>query len=66
MSKYNLKNWSFKKWFLGNWSTIKEIVKVGVPALLALSFVSSNPVVVAGITIVGKFVLDLGHYWMAE
>jgi len=54
--------WSFKNWFLGNWSTIKEVVKVGAPFLVAWLTVS-NPILMGVITIAGKFVLDVGEYF---
>jgi len=63
--KKALSGWNFKAWFLGNWSTVKEVIKVGVP--LAVGLMSTkNPVLAGAITIVGKFLLDLGHYMFKE
>jgi len=58
-----LKGWEFGKWFTGNWSTIKEFLKVGVPAIVG--WVSTgNPYWAGAITLVGKFLLDLGEYYV--
>jgi len=56
--------WKLSKWFVGNWKTIKELIKVGVPygvSLLALdgSYGLGNFLV----TIVGKFLIDSGEYF---
>ncbi len=59
---FSLEGWSFKKWFLGNWSSIKELGKVGGPFIIA--FVATKDPALSGfVAIVGKFVLDLGHYY---
>ena len=64
--KYNFKGWKFGSWVTGNWSTIKEAIKFGIPLLIVTSFVKDNPALVGTITLVGKFLLDLGHYWIKE
>ena len=65
-NKNSFKDWKFLEWFKGNWKTIQELVKVGVPFLLGLKFVSTNPVMILGITALGKFVLDVGHYYFTK
>ena len=54
--------WNLKDWFLGNWSTIKEIAKVGAPLLVTIWLVN-NPVMIGFLTILGKFLLDSGEYF---
>ena len=61
----SLEGWDFWTWFVGNWKTIKEFVKVGFP-YLASTFFSSEPVIQGSLTILGKFVLDMGEYWYKE
>jgi len=58
---YNL--WNALK---GNWKTIKEILKVGVPFLLSLQFFKDNPAMIAIVTGIGKLVLDALQYWMKK
>lgn len=58
----SFKNWNFKSWFFGNWKTIKEILKVGIPLAVSWS-VTHSPAWTTFITVAGKFVLDSGEYW---
>ena len=58
----SLEGWNLKEWFIGNWGTAKEIIKVGLPLLLGL-MATSNPIAVGAITLLGKFVLDIGQYF---
>lgn len=63
--KLSLKGWSIQNWFVGNWKTIKEILKVAAP--LAIGWVTtSNPALIGLVTIGGKFLLDLGEYYYKE
>jgi len=61
-SSISLKGWSFKEWFLGNWSTVKEVIKVGLPLLVGLMS-TSNPIAIGAITLIGKCILDVGQYF---
>jgi hypothetical protein len=61
----SLQGWEFAEWFKGNWKTIKEIIKVAVPALIGLVS-TSHPALVGLITLTGKFVLDVGEYYLKE
>ena len=58
--------WKFSKWFFGNWSTIKEILKVGVPAIVSYLATNGNIVLSGFITIAGKFIIDSGEYFLKE
>lgn len=58
----SFKEWQFSKWFVGNWSTIKELAKVGAPLIVGW-LATSNPYLIGFITILGKFLLDAGEYW---
>ena len=64
--KNSLEGWDYIEWIKGNWSAIKEVVKVGIPLILALKFVSSNPALVLGVTALGKLILDIGHYYVKK
>ena len=61
----SMKGWNFKSWFTGNWSSIKEILKVGVPLAIGWS-TTNNPALTGLITIGGKFLLDVGEYYYKE
>lgn len=59
----SFKGWNFLEWLKGNSTTIKEVVKVGVPLFVGWT-ATSNPAMSGFITIVGKFVLDVVEYWI--
>lgn len=65
MSKYNLKGWNFKDWFFGNGKTIKELAKVGVPAIIGW-VTTASPVWAIVVTALGKLVLDILEYYVKE
>ena len=64
MEKFSLslEGWKFKTWFTGNWSTIKELGKLGGPFLIAW-IATRDPTISGAVAIGGKFLLDLGHYY---
>jgi len=61
--RFSLEGWKFGKWLKGNWKTIKEVIKVGVPYIVATSIVQDMNLVVI-ITGLGKFFLDVGDYYL--
>ena len=63
---FDLKGWNFLEWLKGNWSTIKELVKLGVPYIVSIQFFAENPAAQVMLTLVGKFLLDVGEYWVKE
>lgn len=63
--KKSLKGWTFKNWFVGNWKTIKELLKVGIPAAIGWA-TTNNPALTVVITLVGKLLLDTGEYFFKE
>ena len=65
MAQFSFKGWKFSKWFEGNWSTIKEGIKWGIP-LLTIWFATEGFWLTAFGTILGKFILDSLHYWVKE
>lgn len=58
----DIKGWNFWSWFTGNWKTIKEVIKVGLPLWIGWATVN-QPALIGLITIAGKFILDLGEYY---
>jgi len=56
------KGWRFSKWFFGNWRTIKEGLKVGIPYVISL-VIADAVMSQFLITIAGKFLIDAGEYW---
>ena len=63
--KMSFKGWEFKKWVVGNYRTIKELIKVGLPLFVAWS-ATADPTVLGIITLIGKFALDTLEYWYKE
>ena len=63
--KYSMKNWVFSVWLKGNWKSIKEVIKVGLPLVVAWAQ-TNNPAMIGLITILGKFILDIGEYYLKE
>lgn len=63
--KFNLEGWSLKEWFKGNFKSIKEVIKVGLPLMIAWAQ-TNDPAMVGLITILGKFIMDLGEYYIKE
>lgn len=65
-AKFSLKDWKFWEWVKGNWSTIKEFIKVGGPWLISLQFFADNIPMQIFITALGKLILDIGHYYIKD
>lgn len=63
--RFSFEGWQFMEWLKGNWSTIKEIIKVGVPYLVATAIVQDMGLQ-AVIILVGKLILDTGEYFVKE
>jgi Na+-driven multidrug efflux pump len=61
----SFKGWKFSKWFTGNWKTIKELIKVGLPLMVSLQLF--DPSWTAFLTtVVGKFVIDCGEFFFKK
>ena len=66
MSKrFSLDDWDMLSWLKGNWKSIKEIIKVGLPLALGWS-VTHSPALTGLITLSGKFLLDIGDYYLSK
>lgn len=63
--KMSLQGWNAKTWFLGNWKTLKELLKVGIPFAISWS-TTNNPALIGIITLGGKFIFDLGEYYFKQ
>lgn len=63
--KRSLQGWVFSVWLKGNWKSIKEVIKVGLPLMVAWAQ-TNNPALIGLITILGKFILDIGEYYLKE
>ena len=61
----SFQGWKIDKWLIGNWTTIKEILKVGVPCAIGW-FATGNPYLTSLITLLGKLLVDAGEYWIKE
>ena len=60
----SFKGWSFKTWFVGNWSTLKEIAKVGAPFIVTW-LATQDPYLLILFTALGKLLLDSGEYFFS-
>lgn len=63
--RFSFKGWEFTKWFIGNWKSIKELIKIGAPLWASYSM-TANPYLVLILTGVGKLVLDSIEYFVKE
>ena len=63
--RFTLTNWTFLNWLKGNWTTIKEMVKVGAPAILSW-LATQDPIWTVVCTTLGKLVLDVLDYYLGE
>ncbi|MFW6174019.1 MAG: hypothetical protein ACOC5T_09770 [Elusimicrobiota bacterium] len=63
--KKSFKGWNFKKWFVGNWKTIKELIKVGLPLVISVQILDGTFARFLSV-IVGKFLIDAGEFWYKE
>ena len=63
---FSFQGWSFLEWLKGNWKSIKEIIKVGVPLLLGTKLFAGNPALIGVATAVGKLALDSLEYYFKE
>ena len=61
----SFEGYSVVSWFKGNWKTIKEGLKVGVPLIISMNLVGPIWGEFLG-TILGKFVLDAGEFWIKQ
>ena len=64
--RFSLKGWKLTEWVKGNWQTVKELLKVGIPFIAGLELFPDKPYLTLVVTAVGKLVLDVLHYWAKE
>lgn len=64
--RFSLKGWKATEWLKGNWSTVKELIKIGVPFVAGLELFPDKPYLTLAVTAFGKFALDVLHYWAKE
>ncbi len=58
----SFKKWSFGEWFKGNWPTVKESIKLGIP--LVTLWIATESFWLTGFgTFLGKFIIDSAHYF---
>lgn len=63
--RFSLEGWRLKEWIKGNGKTIKEILKVVVPAMIGW-VVTNSPEWTVLATGIGKLVLDTAEYYLKE
>ena len=61
----SFKGWSFKEWLKGNFKTIKEVVKVGVPLVIGW-YATGDQALTGIITLGGKLLLDSLEYYVKD
>ena len=62
----SFEGYNFMTWLFGNWKFIKEGLKVGIPFLLTINYVSSNLPLVGLITFAGKWIIDTGEFYLKK
>ena len=62
----SLKGWELKKWLKGNFKTLKELAKVGLPFFFGLFVTGRDPALTTLITGFGKLAFDALEYWLKE
>ena len=60
---FSMQNWDWKKCLLGNWVTIKEVIKLVAPGILGW-LTTHNPMCAGIAAILGKPLLDALHYYI--
>lgn len=64
-SAMSFKGWNVKELLIGNFKTIKELFKVGIP--LIISIIAADNLALQGlITLGGKLILDSLEYWVKK
>ena len=63
--KTGIAGWSFGGWLKGNYKTVKEAIKIGVPFLLA-QLVNVEPIWTLLVTALGKLALDVLDYYFPK
>ena len=64
-SARSFEGWNFKSWIFGNAKTFKELLKVGIPAVIGW-VATSSPEWTFVVTAVGKLILDTAEYYLKE
>jgi len=60
-----LKGWNLWEWFKGNYKSIKEIIKVGLPVVLGW-LATADPIWTLLVTALGKLALDVLDYYFPQ
>ena len=63
--RFSMEKWEFGKFMKGHWDTIKALLKVIAPYIV-MTFITDNPALQGGGTIIGKCLLDVLHYYIKE
>ena len=63
--KYSFEGWNLGDWIKGNYKSIKEVLKVGIPLAVSWS-VTNSPELTGLFTILGKALLDILEYYFKE
>lgn len=63
--RFSFQGWKLSKWILGNGKTIKELLKVAIPAFIGWT-ITNNPELTFIATAAGKFILDCAEYYLKE
>lgn len=61
----SFEGWSFLGWLKGNWKTIKEAVKIGVPFIFGMAVFQDNASLIIAVTVLGKLAIDSLEYYFS-
>lgn len=62
--RFSFRGWNLWSWIKGNGKTIKEFLKVGIPAIVGW-VATSSPELTFLATAAGKFILDCAEYYLS-
>ena len=63
--RYSMRDWTLTDMIKGNYKTIKEVLKIGIPLAVSWS-VTNNPELTGLFTILGKSAFDILDYYFKE
>ena len=61
----SMKGWTIWQWFKGNYKTLKEIGKLGLPLLISAQILT-NPTYIGLATTAGKLLFDSIEYYYTK
>ena len=64
-NRFSMEDWNLMEMIQGNYKTIKEVMKIGIPLVISWS-VTNSPELTGLFTILGKAAFDILEYYCKE